>query len=263
MSDTNGISLADRTGSSRIAGAAQLLKRAVVGSTFAASLDLGLSNSLAHRMLGIRKGIDLPLLPIEFPAAMEPDVPQPLNSKVRELPRPRLLTVARLNKNKNLVELAKSFVAAVQEGLQGSLTIVGEGPERARLEPLWGQVPRRMLLAGSVPFNSSRRLFGAFDGMILPSIYEPWGIVIIEGLGWGLPVLSSRQCGAGVSMALDAGDAVKLCGTSRDELKSSLLGFVGDLDRHAAAARLAAPMVRGKFGMTEVADALIELGNST
>ncbi len=261
MSDANGIALADTARSTPVAKSVRFLKRMVLGTTFAASLDLGYSNALAHRMLGIRQGIDIPLLPVEFPEPLEPALPAPLLDLVRDLPRPRLLTVARLSSYKNLVAQANAFQDAVAEGMPGSLTVVGEGPQRARLEPVFCRMPGRAVLAGAVPFTSSRRIFGAFDGMMLASTTEPWGIAIIEGLGWGLPVLSSRQCGAGLSMARETGDAVKLCGTSRGELKADLLDFVGNLDRHTAAARLAAPTIREKFGLTPVADALINLGS--
>ena len=263
MSDTNGIELAERTGASLLSGAAFWAKQAALGRTFPASLDLGFSNALAHRLLGIRKSIEIPLLPIEFPASMEAEIPEPLATLVRELPRPRLLTVARLVKSKNLVVMVEAFAAATREGMPGSLTIVGEGPERSRLEPLLCRIPGRAMLTGAVPFSTSRRLFGVFDGMVMLSTFEPWGIVISEGLGWGIPVLSSHQCGAGVSLALDTGGAVRLCGTSQEQVKSGLLEFVRDLERHNVAAKAAAPLVRRKFGMTEVADALIKLGDDS
>jgi len=192
---------------------------------------------------------------------MEAEIPEPLATLVHDLPRPRLLVVARLVECKNLVGLVEAFVAATRAGIPGSLTIVGEGPERSKIEPLLDKIPGRAVLAGAVPFAVSRRLFGAFDGMVVPSTTEPWGIVVIEGLGWGIPVLSSRECGAGRSQALESGDAIKLCGTSPEEMKLSLLDFVRDLGRHSLAAKAAAPLIRKKFGMAEVADALIQLGN--
>jgi glycosyltransferase involved in cell wall biosynthesis len=260
VSDTNGVELAERSGMARFGLPA---KRAVLGHIFSTSLDLGFSNALAHRQLGIRNSIEIPLLPIAFPESMEAEIPEPLGTLVRELPRPRLLAVARLVKSKNLIGLVEAFSAATQEGMPGSLTIIGEGPERSRIDPILCRLQGRAVLAGPVPFNASRRLFGAFDGMLMMSTFEPWGIVIIEGLGWGVPVLSSRQCGAGVSLAFETGDAVKLCGTTKEEMKSSLMDFVRNLDRHTIAAKAAAPMVRRKFGMTEVADALIKLGNDS
>lgn len=259
-SDTNGVVLADRASASWAGGLALPAKRAVLGRIFPASLDLGFSNNLAHRLLGIRRSIGVPLLPIEFPASMEPVIPEPLAPQVSALPGPRLLAVARLVRIKNMVGLVEAFTQAIGEGMPGSLTIIGEGPERSRIDPLICKIRERAILAGAVPFSASRRVFGAFDGMVMMSTFEPWGIVIVEGLGWGVPVLSSRECGAGISMALEGGDAVRLCGTSTHEMKTGLVDFVRNLSRHQVAAAAIAPKVRDKFSMTSVADALIAFG---
>ena len=254
--DTNGIAVAERAAFTPFR---LLAKQAVLGRTFTTSLDLGLSNRLAHRLFGIQRGLEIPFVPVDFPPILEPVVPEPLCALASTLPRPRLLVVARLVECKNLIALLEAFLSATHDGMAGSLTIVGEGPERTRLAALTSQSSGRAILAGALPFRSCRRLFGAFDGMILPSTDEPWGIVVTESLGWGVPVLSSRQCGAGVSLALEAGDAVKLCGTTGDAIKSAMMTFVSNLDHHTNAARVAAPAIRRKFGATEVADALIKL----
>ena len=39
-------------------------------------------------------------------------------------------------------------------------------------------------------------LHAAADALVLPTRYEPWGLVIIEALGSGLPVVTSRLAGA-------------------------------------------------------------------
>ena len=260
VSDANGVEMVERMGTGRFG---LLVKRALLGRIFSASLDLGFSNSLAHRLLRIPRGIDIPMLPVEFPDSREPELPEPLGTVIRELPRPRLLSVARLVGCKNLVSLLYAFAGAIREGMPGSLTIVGEGPDRARLDPLLSQMQGRAILPGALAYRACRGIFGAFDGVLMPSISDQWGIVILEALGWAVPVLSSRRCGAGVSMALETGDAVKLCGTAEGEIQSGLVDFVRNLERHTAAAKAAAPWVRRKFGMDEVADALIKLGDDS
>jgi glycosyltransferase involved in cell wall biosynthesis len=39
--------------------------------------------------------------------------------------------------------------------------------------------------------------FGAAGIFVLPSFYEPWGVVIAEAMGCGLPVICTDRCGAG------------------------------------------------------------------
>jgi UDP-glucose:(heptosyl)LPS alpha-1,3-glucosyltransferase len=42
--------------------------------------------------------------------------------------------------------------------------------------------------------------FGMADAFALPTIYEAWGMVIIEALACGLPVLTSQTAGASVAI---------------------------------------------------------------
>ena len=43
-------------------------------------------------------------------------------------------------------------------------------------------------------------LHAAADALVLPTRYEPWGLVIVEALGSGLPVVTSRLAGAAVTV---------------------------------------------------------------
>jgi UDP-glucose:(heptosyl)LPS alpha-1,3-glucosyltransferase len=42
--------------------------------------------------------------------------------------------------------------------------------------------------------------FGMADAFALPTLYEAWGMVVIEALACGLPVLTSRTAGASVAV---------------------------------------------------------------
>ena len=43
-------------------------------------------------------------------------------------------------------------------------------------------------------------LHAASDAFVLPTRYEPWGLVIVEALGSGLPVVTSRLAGAALTV---------------------------------------------------------------
>ena len=77
-----------------------------------------------------------------------------------------------------------------------TLVLVGDGPERPRLESeaasLQGRV--RVLFAGERP--DARSLLPAFDLLAVPSIgREGFGLAALEGMDAGLPVVASRLGG--------------------------------------------------------------------
>ena len=52
----------------------------------------------------------------------------------------------------------------------------------------------RVRLLGS--YQHVERLFAAVDGLAMPSLFEPFGNVVLEAMATGLPVLCSKACGA-------------------------------------------------------------------
>jgi glycosyltransferase involved in cell wall biosynthesis len=77
------------------------------------------------------------------------------------------------------------------------LIIVGEGPERARLEQL-GQrlgLASRVDFAGAQPHAALPEYYSAADVMILASSREGWANVLLESMGCGTPVVASNILG--------------------------------------------------------------------
>ncbi len=111
--------------------------------------------------------------------------------------QPYFLYVGRLAPEKNLDTLIEAWCAFRRAGGTWPLVLVGDGP---MAEPLQVQVSSSAY-AADVHFpglRGSRELprFYAFAGcFVLPSIREPWGLVVNEAMAAGLPVLVSSQCG--------------------------------------------------------------------
>lgn len=73
------------------------------------------------------------------------------------------------------------------------LMIVGEGPERARLEALAARlgVAARVRMVGSVPHARLNHYYGAADLLVLASSREGWANVLLEAMACGTPVVAS------------------------------------------------------------------------
>jgi UDP-glucose:(heptosyl)LPS alpha-1,3-glucosyltransferase len=89
------------------------------------------------------------------------------------------------------------------------LVVVGRDKDPARYEALARRegVRQRVVFAG--PQQDPRPHLGAADAFVLPTLYDPLGNAVLEALACGLPVVTSRRCGAGELVA--AHDAGALC----------------------------------------------------
>ncbi len=99
----------------------------------------------------------------------------------------RYLFIGRLIGVKNVVALSREFQRNGKP-----LTIVGSGPLEQDIRKL--NAPN-ITLTGFIPNEQLPEIFRRHDIFILPSLYEPWGLVVEEALYHGLPVLVSQHVG--------------------------------------------------------------------
>lgn len=102
----------------------------------------------------------------------------------------RLLAVGRLDSQKGFDRVLRALADERIRRLTWSLTIAGDGPERARLEAQVHDtgLGDRVHFLGYVP---AHRLFGQADWTLIPSRYEGMPLVLLEALQAGCPPLAS------------------------------------------------------------------------
>lgn len=104
------------------------------------------------------------------------------------------LYVGRLEEHKGLTVLITAF-RQVSSVLPGSaLLLVGDGAQREDLE----QSARDCLglhFAGRLDGSALLDAYAAADVFVLPSRFEPWGLVVNEAMAAGLPVIVSDRVG--------------------------------------------------------------------
>lgn len=111
------------------------------------------------------------------------------------MPRPLVVAAGRLAGVKNY-PLLLAAVGRLRQGSGGpSLWILGEGPERARLEAIAAQPA----LAGRVRFLGFQpnpwAIIAQADVFVLTSTYEGFGNVLVEAMACGTPVVATRSPG--------------------------------------------------------------------
>jgi L-malate glycosyltransferase len=119
------------------------------------------------------------------------------------------------------VDDAVRIFARVAASLPARLLLVGDGPERAKVQEVAEHegVADRVLFLGKQ--NSVAELLACSDLLLLPSESESFGLVALEAMSCGVPVVATRV--GGVPEVVQDG-------------VSGYLAAVGDIDAMAAAA---------------------------
>ncbi|HYZ84957.1 MAG TPA: glycosyltransferase family 4 protein [Bryobacteraceae bacterium] len=111
----------------------------------------------------------------------------------------RLLYVGRFEDMKNLPRLLKAFSSVDQDPANPrlELALVGYGRLEAELKSLAATLPNSSLIRflGSRTNDQTVDEYRAADCFILPSTREAWGLVALEAMCCGLPVIISERCG--------------------------------------------------------------------
>lgn len=99
----------------------------------------------------------------------------------------------------NLVELKGNdlLIRSLSSLPEVFVWLVGEGPDRGRLESLARQagVAERVRFVGQVAQSELPRYYSAADALVLASSREGWPNVLLEAIACGTPVVASRVGG--------------------------------------------------------------------
>ncbi len=108
----------------------------------------------------------------------------------------RFVAIGRLVEEKRFDLLLRAFARLVCREDAVQLTIVGEGPERKTLQALcqYLGIQTHVLLPGEMPRHAIHRLLCGANALVLSSEIETFGVVLLEALSMGLPVVATA-CG--------------------------------------------------------------------
>ncbi len=137
------------------------------------------------------------------------DVPRGARAAPAWPPR-RLLAAGRLSPEKGFDVLLRAVAALAGEGHAVALDLVGSGTERDALEQLAGDAAAagaRVRLHPGEPRAALLQRMAAADAVVVPSRREGLGMVALEALAVGTPVVASRVGGL-PEVVRDDGDGV-------------------------------------------------------
>lgn len=122
--------------------------------------------------------------------------PAPARERGRTARPFRFLNVAILTAKKGHVDLLDAFARAFPDAVGVELRIGGDGPERSRLEAHAAAlgIADHVRWLGRLTRDQVLAELREADAFVLPSHYETFGVVLIEALACGLPVVATA-CG--------------------------------------------------------------------
>ena len=162
-------------------------------------------------------------------------IPNPVDGDT--LPqRPQTLTdtvvaVGRLNKQKNFPLLIKSFARVHKEFPQYKLDIYGEGPERATLQELIGQLgmEQKITLCGASK-NVKEQIADA-ELFVMSSDYEGFPNALLEAMAIGLPVVSTDFSTGIASELVEQENGLVVPVNDEDALAEAMKSLLSDRER--------------------------------
>jgi phosphatidylinositol alpha-mannosyltransferase len=108
----------------------------------------------------------------------------------------RLLFVGRLDQRKGFPIAVRAFGRLVEEFADLWLVVAGDGPERDAVAALPSEIRARVYMAGRVDNRDLPPLHAAADVFLAPSLGgESFGVVLVEAMAAGVPVVASRTAG--------------------------------------------------------------------
>ncbi len=123
------------------------------------------------------------------------------------------------------VDLLLKALAQLDSNLFTSLTIIGDGPEKGPLEELSSGllISNRVQFIGALSAVEVAAILGSSEIMIVPSVVEPFGITVLEGLASGCRMVVSDTGGlpeaaGGFARIFESGDVKALAASIMEEL---------------------------------------------
>ena len=144
-----------------------------------------------------------------------------------------LLFVGRFLSWKGMALGLRSFAIAQKEHPSLRLTMVGKGPEKQR----WQQLARSLGIADLVRWidwvdqKQLAKIYADHHLFLLPSFHDSGGLVILESMAHGLPVLCLDIGGPGTLVNKTCGRALETTGKTSSELVQDMAQFISEVAR--------------------------------
>jgi glycosyltransferase involved in cell wall biosynthesis len=136
-------------------------------------------------------------------------------------PSKSFLFVGRLVEAKGIADLMAAYSSyRLRTDSAWPLMICGTGPLERHVRGVQGVDVRGFVQPSDLP-----EVFAGAGCLVLPSVFEPWGVVVHEATAAGLPIICSTACGAAPHLVEDGYNGFLVGPGDPEGLSSALLRF--------------------------------------
>jgi len=180
------------------------------------------------------------------------EVPETAEDKIQ------ILTVARLVLIKGVEDLINAFALVVTKYPKAVLKIVGDGPERRKLEELSRQLTleKSIIFAGAKPANEVYAEMKQCSFFTMPSRVESFGIAYLEANACGKSVIGTRQGGVPDAI-VDGVTGILVEPGNIQQLTDAMIVLIEDRTLRNKLGHAGRSRVVSEFYWTKVADHLV------
>lgn len=214
-----------------------------------------ISTHTAEELRGIvKRSIDL----IPFSAAMA-------EQRVTAVDKKKIIFVGRLVERKGVKYLIEAF-GRVAKSIPHQLLIVGDGPERGHLEAAVTRLhlKDRIVFTGKITDDELKEHYKTCSFLVLPAVYdekgdtEGLGVVLLEAMSYGKPVVASRAGGI-TDIVADGENGLLVTPADSSALAGAIERLAKNRKLHGKLGRAARKTVDEKFNWDTIVGELIEL----
>ena len=156
--------------------------------------DTFLAYSQAARQFLLRRGATQEKIVRGYQVVPEEQLLPPKQSKAElgMAGKQVVLYVGYFNARKGLSTLLRAFQQIAQT--DDRLVLVGDGPDKSILQEMTAS-DGRILFPGYLEAAQKSSWYAAADLFVLPTLHDPWGLVVNEAMAFALPVITTQAAG--------------------------------------------------------------------
>ncbi len=189
------------------------------------------------------------------PAAFQVSVPDPAVRRKFAAPEEKILFfIGRLVREKGVQHLLEAMPLIRSRFPHVRAVIAGRGPYAEELHHLALHlgIDRHVTFAGYIDEETRNQLYAHADVAVFPSLYEPFGLVALEAMATGTPVVVGDTGGFAETVAHGV-NGLRVGAGSADALAGEICALLGDPELARRLARRALQDVEEKYSWGSIA----------